>query len=236
MSGVLLAALVAASAWFGVPDGRLRPALVAHSTRPPPDEASPRRWLWAVLAGVGAWAFVGGATGLVAGLAAGSAMWVVLMRAESPAGRRRRLRVRSELPHLVCLLSAAVRGGLPPDVAMDLVCAALPGPAAETLAPLPSRIRLGVHPVEVWRSLESDQALAPLGRTMARSVRTGEPVADALDRLGRELATRAGAETEDAARRVGVQAAVPLGVCLLPAFLLLGVVPVVAGLMSELGS
>jgi hypothetical protein len=99
---------------------------------------------------------------------------------------------------------------------------------------LPPRIALGVDPVEVWRSLEPDAALAPLGRTLARSARTGEPVADALERLGAELTARARAETEDAARRVGVRAAVPLGLCLLPSFLLLGIVPVVAGLAAEL--
>ncbi len=94
---------------------------------------------------------------------------------------------------------------------------------------------LGVAPAEVWGSLEAEPALAPLGRTLARSARTGEPVADALDRLGRELSARARADVEDAARRVGVQAAVPLGVCLLPAFLLVGIVPVVAGLVGALG-
>ena len=41
------------------------------------------------------------------------------------------------------------------------------------------------------------------------------------------------ARAEDAARRVGVAAAVPLGVCLLPAFLLLGVVPTVASLFGS---
>ena len=38
---------------------------------------------------------------------------------------------------------------------------------------------------------------------------------------------------EDAARRVGVAAAIPLGVCLLPAFMLLGVVPTVASLFAS---
>jgi len=33
---------------------------------------------------------------------------------------------------------------------------------------------------------------------------------------------------------VGVKAAVPLGVCLLPSFLLIGVVPLVAGLLRSL--
>ena len=49
-----------------------------------------------------------------------------------------------------------------------------------------------------------------------------------------ELAARAHADAEDAARRVGVRAAVPLGLCLLPAFLLIGIVPVVAGLVADL--
>ena len=145
------------------------------------------------------------------------------------------MRVRAELPHVVGLLAAAVRGGLPPADALALVCVALPGPAADSLATLPPRIALGIDPAEAWRALETDPGLAPLGRTLARSARTGEPIADALDRLGAELAARARAEAEDAARRVGVRAAVPLGLCLLPAFLLIGIVPVVAGLVSRPG-
>ena len=39
---------------------------------------------------------------------------------------------------------------------------------------------------------------------------------------------------EQAARRVGVLAVAPLGLCFLPAFVLLGVVPVVVGLAGPL--
>ena len=183
---------------------------------------------------MGGWAFVSGTPGVFVGVLAATVVWVVLARAETPAQRDRRTRLRAELPHVVGLLGAAVRGGLPPADALTLVCAALPGPVADSLAVLPPRIALGVDPVEVWRSVEADAALAPLGRTLARSARTGEPVAEALDRLGAELAARARGETEEAARRVGVRAALPLGLCLLPSFLLLGIVPVVAGLVAEL--
>jgi Flp pilus assembly protein TadB len=238
VSVLVLAAAAAAATWLAVPGS---PARLPTTPPPgpttgtlPPDEPATRRWLWASLAGLGGWAFAGGTAGLVVGVLAGAAVWTVLSRAEPPARRRRRLRIRAELPHLVGLLAAAVRGGLPPADGLRVVCAALAGPAAETLAALPPRISLGIDPVDVWRSLEADPALAPLGRTMARSARTGEPVADALDRLGDELAAQARAETEDAARRVGVQAAVPLGLCLLPAFLLLGIVPVVVGLVGRL--
>ncbi len=233
----MLAGAVAVATWLAIPAASRRPWAQAPAPAPAPrpqGERGPRRWLWTVLAGAGCWAFVSGTPGLVAGVVAGGVVWVVLGRAETPAQRERRARVRAELPHVVGLLAAAVRGGLPPAEALAMVCVALPGPAADSLALLPPRIALGVDPAEVWRSLEADAVLAPLGRTLARSARTGEPVAEALDRLGTELAARARAETEDAARQVGVRAAVPLGLCLLPSFLLLGIVPVVAGLVAEL--
>ena len=78
-------------------------------------------------------------------------MWVVLGRAETPAQRRAGVRVRAELPHVVGLLAAAVRGGLPPADALALVCVALPGPAADSLADAAARIALGVDPAEVWQ-------------------------------------------------------------------------------------
>ena len=236
MTTVLLAGVAGAVVWLAMPASppRLGSGPPGRSVSTAPDERGPRRWLWSALAGLGAWAFVSGAAGLAVGVVAAGVVWVVLGRAETPAQRARRVRVRVELPHVVGLLAAAVRGGLPPADALALVCVALPGPAADALATLPPRIALGVDPAEAWRVLETDPGLAPLGRTLARSARTGEPIADALDRLGAELAARARADAEDAARRVGVRAAVPLGLCLLPAFLLIGIVPVVAGLVADL--
>ena len=55
-----------------------------------------------------------------------------------------------------------------------------------------------------------------------------------VERLADELAASARADVEDRARAVGVKAAVPLGLCLLPAFVLLGVVPLVAGMLAAL--
>jgi Flp pilus assembly protein TadB len=230
----VLAAGAAWAAWLAMPAGPHHPLVSApaHSAVGRRDDRLARRWLWSGAAGLGSWAFISGVTGIVAGAVVCAVLWVVLGRVESPAQRARRVGIRADLPHVVGLLAAAVRGGLPPADGLALVCAALPGPASDALTALPPRILLGVDPAEVWASLEGD--LAPLGRTLSRSARTGAPVAEALDRLAGELAAHARAEREDAARRVGVQAAVPLGLCLLPAFLLLGIVPVVAGLVGAL--
>jgi len=194
-----------------------------------------RRVLWCLLAGAGAALFVPGAAGAPVGVAAGVATWVVIGRAEPPGVRRDREQVRRDLPHLVGLLAATLRAGAAPGDGVAVACAALPGPAADRLGGVAARLALGADPVQVWGSLEDDPALAPLGRTIGRAQSSGAPVVPAVERLAEDLARRARADVEEQARAVGVKAALPLGLCLLPAFLLVGIVPLVAGLLAALG-
>lgn len=58
----------------------------------------------------------------------------------------------------------------------------------------------------------------------------------AIEQLADALEREAGADAEDRARRVEVAAAVPLGVCMLPAFMLVGIVPTVAALLAAITS
>ncbi|MCF6377954.1 type II secretion system F family protein [Nocardioides KLBMP 9356] len=205
--------------------------------RPPrrerPTPGLPLRPAAALGVGAGAWLFVGGPAGPVAGLLGAGAAWWVLARAESPARRRDREEVQQTLPHLVDLFASTIRGGADPTTGLAQVCAALPGPAADRLLPVVDRSRWGASGVEAWQALLEDDELAPLGRAMVRSLTSGASVVQTVERLADELTREFLARAEDAARRVGVSAAVPLGVCLLPAFLLLGVVPTVASLVGS---
>ncbi len=140
--------------------------------------------------------------------------------------------MRRDLPVLVLLLATALRSGSATGVASRQVCAALPGPAADRLAVVGDQLALGVDPERVWAALATDPELAPLGRALARAERTGAPIAGVVERLADDLATTGRLEVEDRARTVGVRAALPLGLCLLPAFLLLGIVPLVASLIA----
>ena len=187
----------------------------------------------AVGVGAAAWLFVGGPAGPVAGGAAAAAAWWVLARAEPPSRRREREEVQRTLPHLIDLFASTLRSGAEPVAGLAQVCAALPGPAADRLAPVVERARWGTAGVEAWHALAGDDELAPLARAMVRSLTSGASVVQTVERLADELARESAARAEDAARRVGVAAAVPLGVCLLPAFLLLGVVPTVASLFGS---
>ena len=192
------------------------------------------RWCWAASAGLTCWTFRPGWAGLVLAAVAGAVVHRLAATAEPADVRRRREQMRSDLPLLVLLLATTLRAGATPAVGLRRACAALPGAAADRLVVVPDRLALGVDPTLVWRVVAADPDLAVLGRTMARAQRSGAPVVATVERLADELAAAARAEQEDRARAVGVKAALPLGVCLLPSFLLLGIVPMVVGLVAGL--
>lgn len=231
------AALAAALAVPGRPRLRAGPEPTAAHTEPRPGAGWMLRYrpLWALLAGLAGAVFTGGPVGPVAGLGAAVGTWIVIGRAEPPAVRRLREQAAADLPHVVGLLASALRSGAATGEAVRVVGAALPGPAADRLAPVAARLALGADPVQVWEQLAHDDALGPLGRALARAQVTGAPVVRSVERLADELAASARAETEDRARAVGVKAALPLGLCLLPAFVLIGIVPLVAGLLGTVG-
>jgi Flp pilus assembly protein TadB len=229
------AALAAAGAlgWWPAP-ARM------SSRRPPPGPtADPGwmrrwRWAWALGAGVAAGCFVSGRGALPAGGVAAAAAWVFIGRTEPADERRRREGLARDLPGLVHLLAAALATGSDVGEAVRLVCDAYPGPASDALSSVPSRLALGVDPANAWQPALDDPRLAPLGRAMVRARRSGASVTHEVARLAEELAQRSRFRVEERARAVGVKAAVPLGLCLIPSFVLIGVVPLVVSLLQSL--
>ena len=70
-----------------------------------------------------------------------------------------------------------------------------------------------------------------------RSARAGSSLAGGLAELADDVRRRAHDDALAAAERAGVAISGPLGLCFLPAFICLGIVPVVVGLASSvLGS
>lgn len=237
MSGpVLLAAAAAAVAvllaWPPGPPravGAAAPTGSSSTGTVPDDRLQRLAPLWAACACVGTASFLSGVGGWVAGAVVGALLWVLVRRSEPGSVRRRREQVRRDLPAFVELYAAALASGAAPGPALTVVCDALPGPAADDLGPVAARLGLGLDPDDVWRRLVAESPeLAPLGRVMVRAHEAGVAVTTAVLDLADELAAAGRATVEDRARTVGVRAAVPLGVCLLPAFLLLGIVPLVA--------
>jgi Flp pilus assembly protein TadB len=179
--------------------------------------------------------------GPVLGLVVALAGPRVLARFEPRAVRAQRERLQRDVPLLLELLGACLAGGAPLPAATQVVGAAVAGPAGARLRAVAAALAVGTAPAEAWLSLagaetsqRAQDPLAAAARALARASEGGAPVASAVSRLAAEVRAERRSAAEQAARRVGVLAVAPLGLCFLPAFLLLGVVPVVVGLAGPL--
>jgi Flp pilus assembly protein TadB len=184
--------------------------------------------------GLGVAVLLGGPIGVVVAVPLAATAWWLTGRMEPPAARRRRQRVEAAVPHAVDLMAACLAAGLSPATAVGQVRDVVDESLGQELGGLARRLELGVDPATVWRELAGHPQLGGVGRTMSRAVESGASVADAMQRLADDLRGRSRARVESRARAVGVKAALPLGGCLLPAFVLVGVVPLVAGSVAFL--
>ncbi|WP_433178475.1 type II secretion system F family protein [Actinoallomurus sp. CA-150999] len=187
-----------------------------------------------VLAGIAFALLLGGPVGWVAGVLVAVGLMRFLARLEPKAARERRGRVVAELPIAIDLLAACLRGGGAWHESVEAVADAVGGPLGTELARVAARIRLGADPAAEWLALAQDPVLAPLGRAAARAASGGAPLAATLARLARDQRRVARVAAAKRARAAGVRAVAPLGLCFLPAFILLGIVPAVAGIAATL--
>jgi Flp pilus assembly protein TadB len=191
------------------------------------------RWAVGGLAGFVCALLVGGPVGWATGALVAVGCVRVLARLEPRSVRLRRARILAELPMAIDLLAACLRGGGAWHESVEAVADAIGGPLGSELTRVAARIRLGADPAEEWLSLTSEPILAPLGRAAARAATGGAPVAATLARLARDQRRTARAAASARARTAGVRAVAPLGLCFLPAFVLLGIVPAVAGIAAN---
>lgn len=194
-----------------------------------------REWLGPLGVACFALLIVDGVPGAVAGVVAGYAAhrWRLRQRA-TDAHRLTRDAVRAELAPAGDLLAACLAAGAGPREAAEAVGRSLDGAVGERLRRLAAELRLGGEPAAVWRRLAELPGAEGLARCMARAGISGAPAVDTVSRLAAELRSEAARATAARARRAGVLVTLPLAACFLPAFLTLGVVPVLIGLAGGL--
>jgi Flp pilus assembly protein TadB len=210
----------------------LLPAPTASTSRSGTGEKR-LRWTVACMAGFVCGLLVGGPVGWTAALLLTVTCARVLSRLEPRATRQRRARIIAELPMTIDLLAACLRGGGAWHESVEAVAEAVGGPLGKELSQVAARIRLGADPAEEWQNLANDPVLAPLGRTAARAATGGAPLAATLARLSTDQRRIARTAASSRARTAGVRAVAPLGLCFLPAFVLLGIVPAIAGIAQN---
>lgn len=200
-----------------------------------PDAARVRRYVTCAVLGLLVGLFVGGVRGCAAAPVVACAANAYLAKAEAQAAaRRRRARLVADLPTAADLLAACLLAGAAPVDAVAAVATAVGGPLGAELRSASAAIRLGGDPARRWMALAEHRELAVLARALARSGIGGAPPAERIARIADDYRSRRRRDFAAAARRASVRATLPLGVCFLPAFLLIGVVPVAIGLAGPL--
>lgn len=191
---------------------------------------------WAVpsclLCAAVAWLLIGGIPGVVVAVVVAAAGPKILGRLESGAARANRLTMESSAPMVADLLAACLASGASTAVATRATAEALGGPVADVLMQSVTQFNLGASATRVWKPLADEPALAPIARAILRSAETGAPLTTVLLRVSDDLRLNRRAQLEQAAKTVGIKAVGPLGLCFLPAFMLLGVVPLIASLIA----
>lgn len=191
------------------------------------------RWVGPAVAAMAVWILIGGIVGLALAGAILGLLPVALGRLESSENRRRRQSLTREAPLVADLLAGCLSAGSSLSAAAAAAGDAVGGDIGELLAQCVAQFGLGADQQRVWEPLTRFEATAPIARAIHRSDASGAPLTDVLLRVADELRAQHRATLERDARAVGVKAVGPLGICFLPAFVLLGVVPLVASLVSE---
>jgi hypothetical protein len=144
---------------------------------------------------------------------------------------------------VVDLLAAVLAAGSPPELAIERVAAAVTEHgsnsvrhAVEPLARVGRLLQLGSEPAAAWASLHPVPGYGPVADGGRRCAASGARLASALAAVADDLRARHQAEALARAERVGVWTLLPLGLCFLPAFVCLGVLPVILGVAGEVFS
>lgn len=232
MLTALLAGLAAGVLGLG-PPSRVQAVLPARSRPVAPDRPAPRSIRAASLvAGLALWWLVGGLPGAALGVAAAIGGPRLLGRLDDTEGDEPL--ISSQLPLALELLGACLAGGAGTAAAVDVVGRALPGPLGQRLVRVGAALAVGSPPAEAWQALGATGPAGAAARALVRAAEGGAPVAAGVLRVAEDARRESRARSERAARRAGVLAVGPLGVCFLPAFLLLGVAPAIVGLAGPL--
>lgn len=112
------------------------------------------------------------------------------------------------------LVWIALGGGAPPEVALRRVADCADAARAE------------------WVQLDRLRRDGPVAAVFAQSEAPGTPVGPLLLREAEAARARSQSDLESAAERLGVQVLLPLAVCVLPSFVLLGVMPVLLAVLG----
>jgi pilus assembly protein TadC len=134
------------------------------------------------------------------------------------------------------VLAVCLEAGMAVSAAAAATAPSAPPGLAAVLRRAADLLALGADPVVAWAVPPTgsvDPQIDALLRLARRSASSGAALARGVAELADQSRHEAAHSATAAAERAGVLIAGPLGLCFLPAFVCLGIVPVVAGLAGD---
>ncbi len=172
----------------------------------------------------------------VMGLAVGAVMWITPYRRRAQLHRRKQAEIIEELPEAIDLLRLAVSSGLNVHLAVAAVGERLGGPVGDGLAEAVQRALAGMRLADALEPLPESvgEPVRPLVRVLIDGERYGTELEPALEQLAADSRLLRRRRAEEHARRLPLRLLLPLVLCILPAFILLTLAPVLAETLSIL--
>ena len=209
---------------------------VSGASRRPPGRFGGTRVLVAAAGGLSLPMLVPAVWTVVTGPLLGVGLWYWLGRLDGGQVTRCRQLLAEQLPEALGLLVGALSAGSPTRTAVEEVAAVCPTETRQVLESVLNHIRVGRSEEEAWAEVASDDVLAPVwgrpARDLARNANSGAAIIEVLRWHATESAEVRRSDIEKQAKTVGIRSVLPLMTCFLPAFVLVGVVPIIAGLVG----
>lgn len=137
----------------------------------------------------------------------------------------------ADVPLLLELGATLLDSGLPVDGVLSALVRDID--PCRGLQPVIRSLELGMPWRRAWEA--APPGLQGIGEALAFAHLTGAATAGLLRAAAEQERGAEARRTEKRAAELGVKLVVPLGICALPAFICLGIVPVVMSLMPHLG-
>jgi pilus assembly protein TadC len=133
------------------------------------------------------------------------------------------------------VFAACLASGMAVSTAASAAAPSAPPALAKVLIRAADLLALGADPATAWSNpvLPLDDHGAALLRLARRSAASGTALAHGVSELADSSRHGAASSADAKAQRASVLIAGPLGLCYLPAFVCLGIVPIVAGLAGD---
>ena len=226
----MTAALLMAAAVLAAPapvDVRTRLRRLVAAAEPAAPTALSGRRVAVLVATAAAAAAVGGRLALAVTVTGVAAALAVRAR----RGRQRQL--DPDLPLVADLLASCLLAGAPLPQALAAAAAASDGPTTSACTTVSDRLLAGALPEQAWGEWLAHPDLAAVARPCVRAVHSGAATAGEIQRAAARIRSRRRADVAGRVHRTGTWVVLPLGLCFLPAFVLVGVVPIAIGIAQH---